>query len=316
MKTLNIIFAGTPEFSAQHLVHLINSQYNIIGVLTQPDRPSGRGQNITESPVKNIAKKYNIPIFQPKILLNNSELYIKLCKIRANLMIVVAYGLIIPKKILNIFSIGCINIHASLLPKWRGSTPIQSAILSGDIITGITIIKIDEGIDTGKIIYSETCNIDKHETSKSLQEKLNKISCRAILLVLKNIELGKCKTVVQSQLTTYSYKIKKQDAELNWFQDAITLEKRIRAFNPWPICFFKINNKHIKVWSATIIIKDKKNTHKEGEIILINKNGLQIQTKINILNIVKIQLPGKKIIHAHNLNNSRNNFFTSNTHLI
>ncbi|XBC42047.1 MAG: methionyl-tRNA formyltransferase [Buchnera aphidicola (Kaburagia rhusicola rhusicola)] len=310
-----MVFSGTSNFSEQHLKQLIYYKYKIVGVITQPDRPSGRGKKIIESPVKKTAKKYNIPVFQPENL-NNSILYNQLYKLHANLMIVVSYGLIIPKNILNIFSLGCINIHASLLPRWRGAAPVQSAILNGDLMTGITIIQMDEGIDTGKILYSMPCKIETFDTSQSLQNKLGKIGCQAILFILTKLELGQYNAIVQSKLTTYSHKIKKQDAQLNWLKDAKTLEQCIRAFNPWPISFFKIKKEHIKVWKANVIIQKNINLYCAGEIILINKNGLQIQTKKNILNITHIQLPGKKVINAYDLNNSKNHWFAPNIRLI
>jgi len=311
---LKIIFSGTPEFSAQHLMQLIFTKYKIVGVLTQPDRPSGRGQLIIESPVKKIAKKYNIPILQPQSL-SDIQIHTELYKLHADLMIVVAYGLIIPEKILNMFSMGCINIHASLLPRWRGSSPIQSAILNGDLITGITIIKMDNGVDTGKILYSSSCNIKKIDTSKSLQEKLAVIGRRAMLSVLHQFTLKIQNSVTQSKLTTYSKKIKKQHAQLNWAKDAFILEKYIRAFNPWPISFFIVNNEYIKVWKATVIVQYNVSKYQEGEIILINKSGLQVQTKRNILNITKVQLPGKKIMNAYNLNNTNTSWCIPNVQL-
>ncbi|XBC40676.1 MAG: methionyl-tRNA formyltransferase [Buchnera aphidicola (Nurudea yanoniella)] len=300
-KPLKIIFAGTSEFSEKHLQTLISCKYNIIGILTQPDRASGRGQHIVESLVKKTAKKHDILILQPKSL-QCYKLYNKLHELRADLMIVVSYGLIFPKHILNSFKIGCINIHASLLPRWRGSSPIQSAILHGDSITGITIIKMEEAIDSGKILHSLTYKIKKSDTSSSLKKQLIKLGCKAMLLALKKIELKTNNTVIQSTLTTYSKKIKKTDAQINWSQDATQLEKCIRAFNPWPTSYFTICHKNIKVWEANVIMQYNINTYEIGEIISFNKNGLQIQTGKNILNITKIQLPGKKITDIYALN--------------
>ncbi|XBC44644.1 MAG: methionyl-tRNA formyltransferase [Buchnera aphidicola (Schlechtendalia peitan)] len=308
MKSLKIIFSGTSEFSAQHLIQLIHKKYNIVGILTKPDKASGRGQFVMESPVKKIAKQYNIPIFQPTSD-SIKNLHSTLYSLHADLMIVVAYGLIFPKNILNIFPLGCFNIHASLLPRWRGATPIQSAILNGDLITGISIIKMNQGIDTGKILYSSTCNIETSDTSKSLQDKLSIIGCKSILLVLQKLLSGHLQYTSQSKLTTYSNKIKKNDAKINWLEDAITIERCVRAFNPWPISFFKIHNQNLKVWKSTVVMQYNMNTYKAGEVILINKFGLQVQTKRNILNIIKIQLPGKKIMHAYNLKNCNNKWF-------
>ncbi|XBC39154.1 MAG: methionyl-tRNA formyltransferase [Buchnera aphidicola (Nurudea shiraii)] len=306
--SLKIVFSGTSEFSAQHLKTLISSQYNVVAILTQPDRISGRGQLVVESPVKQIAKKHHIPILQSNNL-KLLKLHYQLYEFHADIMVVVSYGLIIPTNILNIFKMGCINIHASLLPRWRGASPIQSAILHGDTITGVTIIKMNKKIDSGKILYSSTCNIEKSDTSDSLKKKLVKLGCKGMLITLKKIETGKYSSVKQSKLTTYAKKIKKNDALINWSQDAITLEKCIRAFNPWPVSYFRVQNQNIKVWEAHVIMQYNLNIYEIGEIILLNKTGLQIQTKKNILNIKKIQIPGKKIIHAYNLKNLKNNQF-------
>ncbi|ANF17200.1 hypothetical protein XW81_02270 [Buchnera aphidicola (Schlechtendalia chinensis)] len=314
-KLLKIIFAGTPDFSAKHLIQIIRAKYKIVGVLTKTDKPSGRGKLILESPVKKIAKKHKIPIFQPEIE-NITQLHTQLYELHADLMIVVSYGLILPENILNMFPLGCINVHASLLPRWRGATPIQSAILYGDSITGISIIKMEKGVDTGKILCSSSCKIKNTDTSASLQDKLSIISYKTTLLALKMLSLSYDHYVSQSKLITYSSKIKKQDAQLNWSKDAIILERCIRAFNPWPISFFKIDNKLIRVWKANVIMQYHNNIYKEGEIILINKNGLQIQTKRNVLNIIKLQLPGKTIMHAHNLKNFKKKFLIPRVQLV
>ncbi|QCI24002.1 methionyl-tRNA formyltransferase [Buchnera aphidicola (Macrosiphoniella sanborni)] len=308
MKKLKIIFAGTDNFSAEYLNALIHSPHKIISVLTQPDRPSGRGQKIHFSPVKIISINNKIPIFQP-LSLNNEIFQKKIFKLNADIMIVVSYGKIIPKKLLDIFSKGCINVHPSLLPRWRGPTPIQSSILHGDTSTGISIIKMNDKIDSGTIIYSMNCNISSKDTTQSLSVKLIKIGIKGLLETLENIILNNIFEKKQDEKNiTLSRKIYKKDALLNWNIQAQQLERLIRAFNPYPVCYFMFNNQNIKVWKSTVIPTIEKN-FSIGEIICLDKYGMQIKTSYQILNIQKIQLPGKTIIDIKNIVTSKKNFF-------
>lgn len=304
---LKIVFAGTPQFSANHLYELILSKHHVIAVLTQPDRPSGRGKKITQSPVKILSKNHNIPVFQPKELKDKNNLS-KFLNIKADIMIVIAYGLILPNFLLNMYPMGCINIHASLLPKWRGSAPIQWSILNGDKITGITTIYMNNSIDTGNIIHSIKCNIDPKDTTYTLTKKLSKIGIKAMFLTLEKIQ-NKC-TIFKKQNhnhATYAIKIQKNMAKINFFIEAKKIEKMTRAFNPWPGTYIKIQDKIIKIWKVSILKNIKK--YKIGEIISINKDGIQIQTIKNILNIEKIQIPGKKIIKISDFINSKQKIF-------
>ena len=311
---LKIVLAGTDEFSKHHLEMLKNTKHKILGVITQPDQPRGRGKYITSSSMKTLSQKLHIPVFQPTSL-NTIEFYNQIYNLHADIIVVVSYGKIIPQSILNIFPLGGINVHTSLLPKWRGSSPIQSALLNGDKRTGITIIKINQKIDTGDIIYSLPCIIKKSDTSSSLQARLKKLSTQALIITLQNIYKNSYCLVRQSNLSTYSNKIKKQDAQLLWSTDAIQLERSIRAYNPWPICYFKVEKLFIKVWSANVINNFSQYKYNIGEIILINKHGIQIKTKRNILNITTVQLPGKKIMRAQNLYNSKNKWCVSGKQL-
>lgn len=297
MKKLKIIFAGTSNFSEKYLSALIKYQYNIQAVITQPDRPSGRGQKIVFSPVKKIAITKNIPIFQ-QLQLNDKTFQKIISKFSADIMIVVSYGQIIPEKILYMFPKGCINVHASLLPRWRGPSPIQSAILSGDKKTGISIIKMNNKIDAGNIIMSKECTISPEETSSTLSEKLIKIGIKALIETLNQIKDNITLEIQQNEkYATFSKKIFKKDALLNWNKSADFLERLIRAFNPWPICYFIIDDIPIKVWQAKVIQNTIYYNHSIGKIISIDKNGLQINTKNKILNIEKIQLPSKNIVN-------------------
>lgn len=308
MNKLKIIFSGTEYFSAAYLDALINSSYTVVAVITQPDQPSGRGQKIHFSPVKMISINHHIPLFQP-LDLNNETFQKKICKLYADIMIVVSYGKIIPKKLLNIFPKGCINVHPSILPRWRGPTPIQSAILYGDKKTGISIIKMNNKVDSGMIIYSISCKISSEDTTKSLSLKLMQIGIKGLLETLEKIILNKIIEKKQDEKNvTLSKKIYKKDALLNWNLEAKKLERLIRAFNPWPICYFILHNQTIKVWKSTVIpIIEKK--FSVGEIICANNNGIQINTSNQILNIETIQLPGKQVIDIKNIMLSKKNFF-------
>ncbi|CAL4043842.1 methionyl-tRNA formyltransferase [Buchnera aphidicola] len=313
-KKLRIIFAGTPDFAAQHLYALISSKHTVITVLTKPDHSSSRRQKNFFSPVKIIAKNHSIPLLQP-ISLNTLDIQEILRKLNADIMLVVAYGIILPNIILNLFPLGCINVHASLLPRWRGPAPIQWAILNGDKQTGISIIQMDQGIDTGKILYSTPCAITSNDTSASLEKKLILIGIKSMLIVLDRYNFNTNTYIIQNDINaTYASKIKKEQGRLNWHTSAEKIERLIRAFNPYPISFFLIKNQFIKVWQANVCYGCNKNK-KIGEIIICNKNGIQINTVNNILNITKLQIPGKKIISTLDFLNSKKKWFLPGTKL-
>ncbi|QIQ42057.1 MAG: methionyl-tRNA formyltransferase [Buchnera aphidicola (Microlophium carnosum)] len=312
MNKLKIIFAGTEYFSAEHLNALIVSSHDVIAVITQPDRSSGRGQKIIFSPVKILSINNQIPIFQP-LNLNDKNFQNQLLQLNADIMIVVSYGNIIPKIILTMFPKGCINVHASLLPRWRGATPIQSSILYGDKKTGISIINMNEKIDSGTIIHSITCSISLKDTTKSLSLKLIKIGIKALLEVLEKIISNTIIAKKQDEKNVLiSKKIHKKDALLDWNLQAKKLERLIRAFNPWPVCYFFLQKKTIRVWQSSVIPIVQSN-FSIGEIICSNKNGIQINTSHQILNIEKLQLPGKKIIDVKNVMLSQKNLFKIGT---
>lgn len=292
-KKIKIIFAGTPHFAAYHLETLITSKHIVLGILTQPDRPNQRGNITTYSPVKKIANQYNIPVFQPNHIQNKTDCT-EILNMQADIMIVIAYGIILPKFLLNAFPMGCINLHASLLPHWRGAAPIQWAILKGEKKTGITIIQMEERLDSGKILYQVSCNILNQDTTSSLLNKLSYIGSKAVLKVLKKIKNNSIIPIIQDEnQATYATKLSKSMGKINFFTYAKDIERMIRAFHPWPGTYIQIKNIKIKIYQAEII---KSNLiYQIGQIIKINKYGIQIQTKKNILNIQKIQIPGKKI---------------------
>lgn len=314
MKNLNnyskikILFFGTPNFAAEHLNYLIKNNYFIIGTVTQPDKFSGRNHIYSNNLIKNILLKNKIKIFQPVSLINKEFKKI-IKKLSIDLLIVVAYGKIIPKWLLEIPNIGCINIHTSLLPRWRGPSPIQYAILSGDSITGVTAIKMNVNIDQGDIICQKTCAIEKKEDNLTLNNKLIKIGCETMIKAIKIITSKKSKLKKQNEKkATYSKKINKKMSKLNWNLSAIYLDRSIRAFIPWPTSYFYVKNILFKVWTAEVIDNYISNNN-PGTIIVANKQGIQVATKKGVINLTKIQPENKKIMTIEEILNSRKDLF-------
>lgn len=306
-NSLNIIFAGTPDFAAQHLQSLLNSQHNVIAVYTQPDKPAGRGKKLQASPVKQLAEQHQIPVYQPKSL-RKPEAQAELAALKADVMVVVAYGLILPQAVLNTPRLGCLNVHGSLLPRWRGAAPIQRAIWAGDAQTGITIMQMDEGLDTGAMLYKVYCDIAIDETSASLYDKLATLAPDALLEVLDNLENGKFVAKPQDNAqSTYADKLSKDEAKLDWNLSAAQLERCIRAFNPWPVSYFTTtdaqgNEQTLKVYRATVLPHVQKTA---GTVLQADKNGIQIATTDGVLNLLELQPAGKKPMSAQDLLNGR-----------
>lgn len=304
---MKIIFAGTPDFAAKHLQTLIDSSHEIIAVLTQPDRPAGRGNKLTASPVKNLATEQHIPVYQPSTLKTTENQEI-IKSLNADIMIVVAYGLILPQTVLDMPRLGCLNVHGSLLPRWRGAAPIQRACWAGDSQTGITIMQMDAGLDTGDMLYKLSCDIEKTDTSASLYGKLAELGPKGLLETLTLIEEGNIQPEKQdASLVTYAEKLSKQEAKLNWNLPAVQLERCIRAFNPWPVSYFEINGELIKVWQAEAI--EKEHNKPVGTILQANKHGICIATSNGSLNMIQLQPAGKKTMSAQDLLNSRQSWF-------
>ena len=312
MKSLNIIFAGTPDFAAQHLQAILNSQHNVIAVYTQPDKPAGRGKKLQASPVKQLAEQNNIPVYQPKSL-RKEEAQFELKALNADVMVVVAYGLILPKAVLDAPRLGCLNVHGSILPRWRGAAPIQRSIWAGDAQTGVTIMQMDEGLDTGDMLHKVYCDILPTETSTSLYNKLAELAPSALIDVLDNLENGKfiAEKPDDSQ-SNYAEKLSKEEAQLDWSLSAMQLERNIRAFNPWPIAYFSTEDKDgnaqtLKVYQAEVFPHQDKPA---GTILSADKNGIQIATVDGVLNLLQLQPAGKKPMSAQDLLNGRAEWFT------
>lgn len=306
--SLRIIFAGTPDFAARHLDALIQSEHNVVGVLTMPDRPAGRGKKITAGPVKELAQQHDIPVFQPSTL-RKEENHQWIRDQQADIMIVVAYGMILPQAVLDIPRLGCLNVHGSLLPAWRGAAPIQRALWAGDTKTGVTIMQMDAGLDTGDMLYKAECDITSEDTSASLYEKLAGIGPQALLQTLSLVCQNALRPEKQDDtLVTYAEKLSKEEARLDWSLSAAQLDRCIRAFNPWPISYMVIDEQPVKVWQANAIAEQT--SAAPGTVIRADKNGIQVATAEGILNITQLQPAGKKPMSATDILNSRKEWFT------
>ncbi|ERK05280.1 methionyl-tRNA formyltransferase [Serratia fonticola] len=311
--SLRIIFAGTPDFAARHLDALLSSGHQVVGVFTQPDRPAGRGNKLTPSPVKVLAEQHQIPIFQPKSLRPQENQHL-VADLNADVMVVVAYGLILPKAVLDMPRLGCINVHGSLLPRWRGAAPIQRALWAGDSETGVTIMQMDVGLDTGDMMHKIACSIEATDTSASLYNKLAELGPQGLLITLQQLAAGTVQREVQDEaLVTYAEKLSKEEARLDWSLSAEQLERCIRAFNPWPISYFTIDDQPVKVWQATVLAETA--NAEPGTIVHADKHGIQVATAQGILNLTQLQPAGKKPMSAQDLLNSRREWFTPGNRL-
>ena len=302
---LKVIFAGTPDFAAKHLSALLESEHEVIAVYTQPDRPAGRGKKLTASPVKVLAEENAIPVYQPQSL-KAQDAQEELASLNADLMVVVAYGLILPTAVLNAPKLGCINVHGSILPKWRGAAPIQRSICAGDAETGVTIMQMDEGLDTGDMLHIATLPITSEDTSATLYEKLAELGPQALVEVVNEFDLYTPTKQDDSQ-ATYAKKLSKEEALINWADDAEQIERNIRAFNPWPVAWMQVEDQNVKVWSASVVPLNKDVT--PGTVIGANKEGITIATGRDALCITSLQIPGKKALPASDVINARQTWF-------
>ncbi|TCV91362.1 methionyl-tRNA formyltransferase [Biostraticola tofi] len=308
-QSLRVIFAGTPDFAARHLDALIASTHHVVGVFTQPDRPAGRGNKLTASPVKLLALQHGIPLYQPKSL-RVQEHQEWVANLEADIMVVVAYGLILPQAVLDMPRLGCINVHGSLLPRWRGAAPIQRALWAGDSETGVTIMQMDAGLDTGAMILKASCPILADDTSATLYEKLASTGPQALLETLELLSTGKAIAERQDDSqATYAEKLSKEEARLDWSLPAAQLERCVRAFNPWPVSFFNRGEHTVKVWQADAIESHGRN-QTPGTVLQADKQGIQVATVDGILNLTLLQPAGKKTMSSQDLLNSRRDWFT------
>ncbi|WP_166422447.1 methionyl-tRNA formyltransferase [Paraglaciecola sp. 20A4] len=304
---LNIVFAGTPEFAATHLAALIHSEHNVIAAYTQPDRPAGRGKKLHASAVKQLAEQHGIPVYQPASL-KSDEAHQQLTDLQADVMVVVAYGLILPQNILDAPKYGCLNVHGSLLPKWRGAAPIQRAIWAGDSHTGITIMQMDKGLDTGDMLSELRIPIEPEDTSATLYLKLAELGPKGLLETLQNLHNITAQPQDNS-LATYAEKLSKQEAKIDWSMSAKQLERNIRAFDPWPVAYFETQDAAIKVRRAKVGQSALDTPQKIGQIVQADKYAIGVQTGDGILLIEILQLPGKKPLACQDILNGHGDWF-------
>ena len=313
MNKLKLIFAGTPDFAARHLAALLSSDHEVVAVYTQPDKPAGRGQKLTASPVKDLALAHDLPVYQPASL-RNEEAQAELAALGADLMVVVAYGLILPKAVLDTPRLGCLNVHGSLLPRWRGAAPIQRSIWAGDAETGVTIMQMDVGLDTGAMIRKVSCPIAADDTSASLYDKLAELGPQALVDTLDAMAAGDTTAEAQDDaLANYAQKLSKEEARIDWSMEAVAIERCIRAFNPWPISWFEVADQTIKVWQAEVI--DSDHGQPVGTLLKADKQGIDVATGKGVLRLLTLQPPGKKAMSVPDLLNSRRDWFEPGTQL-
>ena len=289
---LKVVFAGTPDFAARHLQGLIDSPHQIVAVMSQPDRPAGRGKRLQPPPVKAVALEAELPVWQPASL-KNADGEATLSQYHADILVVVAYGLILPTAILNIPRLGCLNVHASLLPRWRGAAPVQRAIEAGDAETGISIMTMEPGLDTGPVLLTRTLPISSDHTSGALLDDLAQLGVTALIDSLENIDTLLATAAPQDDSeATYAHKISKQEGALNWSAAADALARRVRAFHPAPGCYTHLGGDRLKVLSAHAV--DKPHEGRSGEIIAADESGIRVGCGEGQLVITEAQLPGAK----------------------
>lgn len=308
---LRIVFAGTPEFAAHHLQQLLDSRHQVVAVYSQPDRPAGRGKKLMASPVKQLAVAHNIPVYQPSSL-KSAEAQAELAALQADIMVVVAYGLLLPAAVLTIPRLGCINVHASLLPRWRGAAPIQRAIEAGDVLTGVTIMQMDVGLDTGDMLIKSTCPIIPEDTGGSLHDRLLAIGGPALLTALEQLQAGEAVAEVQDDsLSCYAAKLLKDEALLDWRSPAVVLERKIRAFNPFPVAYTRLAGRaadeRIRVFQARVVAT----THQlpPGTLVEVSAQGVGVACAEQVLLIESVQLPGKKVVRVDELLRGNGEYF-------
>ena len=306
---MKLIFAGTPDFAASHLAALLGqTAHTVVAVYTQPDRPAGRGKKLKPSPVKLLAEQHGLPVIQVPSL-KDVDAQDELRAFDADLMVVVAYGLILPQVVLDTPRLGCINVHASLLPRWRGAAPIQRALEAGDSISGVTIMQMEAGLDTGPMLLKAHCDINAVETGGGLHDRLADIGCKALLDVLDSLDAGTQRAEQQDDaLTCYAPKIHKEEARLDWQQSATDLDLKIRAFNPFPVAFTTLGKDRLRVWAAALEATEQHQCA-AGVILRCDERGIWVACGQGALVLSEIQLAGKKRMPAQAVLNSRAQLF-------
>ena len=293
---MKVIFMGTPDFAVGTLKSLIASEHEVTAVVTQPDKPKGRGKAMQFPPVKEVAVEAGIPVLQPRRV-RESETVEAIRNIEADVIVVVAFGQIIPKEILTMKKYGCINVHASLLPKYRGAAPIQWAVIDGEKESGVTTMQMDEGLDTGDMLLKAVVPLEKEETGGSLFDKLSSTGAGLLLETLAGLEKGTILPEKQGESpTAYAKMLKKEMGLIDWTKSAEELERLVRGLNPWPSAYSHLNGKTLKIWQAEVEERDSEN--EPGTVVCVSKDGFGVQTGKGILKIRELQLEGKKRMDA------------------
>ncbi len=312
-QSLRIVFAGTPDFAARHLAALLSSEHEVIAVYTNPDRPAGRGKKLSAPPVKQLALEHDIPVYQPENF-KSDEAKQELAALNADIMVVVAYGMLLPQVVLDTPRLGCINVHGSILPRWRGAAPIQRSIWAGDKETGVTIMQMDIGLDTGDMLSIATLPIEATDTSASMYEKLAGLGPDALVECLADIASGKAVAEKQDdEFANYAKKLSKEEARINWSDDAAHIERCVRAFNPWPMSHFEAAENSIKVWQSRVA--EQTSDKAAGTILQADKTGIYVATGQGVLVLEQLQVPGKKAMSVQDILNSRASWFEVGTQL-
>jgi methionyl-tRNA formyltransferase len=293
---MKIVFAGTPGFSLPALHVLLDSIHEVVGVYTRPDRPGGRGQRILESPVKQLARQYAIPVCQPTTFRDSGTLS-ALAALRADLMIVVAYGLILPPAVLTMPRLGCINIHASLLPRWRGAAPIQRAILAGDRETGVCLMQMETGLDTGPVLASASCPIEPDDTGGRLHDRLALLGAQLLGGNLDRIARAELEPRRQDdRRACYADKLEKAEAAIDWTMSAERIARQVRAFNPWPVAETRYSGRQLRIWEARPV--NMASTQLPGTVLDADKAGIDVACGGGALRLLTVQLPGARPVSA------------------
>ena len=299
---MRIVFAGTPDFAATALQALLDNDYPVTAVYTQPDRPAGRGRQLVPGPVKQVALAHRLPVFQPESL-KTTEAQEELRALAPDVMVVAAYGLILPPEVLAIPTRGCLNIHASLLPRWRGAAPIQRAIAAGDRETGITIMQMDKGLDTGDMLLTRTTPITDEDTGGSLHDRLAELGGEAIVAALKSLQAGELKAQPQdNSQACYAHKLSKQDGHINWQAPARDIHNLVRAFNPWPGTYTDLDNQRIRIHQTEVLQEDG-SAEAPGTILRRSREGVDVRCGEQTLRILRLQLPGSRAQSVNDLIN-------------
>ena len=298
---LRVIFAGTPDFAAQHLQALLDSPHQVVAVYSQPDRPAGRGRKLTASPVKALALENAIEVRQP-LSLKDPEAQTMLANYNADIMVVVAYGLLLPQAALDTPRLGCINVHGSLLPRWRGAAPIQRAILAGDSTSGVTVMQMEAGLDTGPMLLKSEIPIAPADTSASLYDKLAVLGCKSLVSVLDSLQNSALSAQAQdSAEANYATKLTKAEGAINWHQSAQQISLQVRGLNPWPVAYSDWQDSRLRIWMAHAI--ETSSNQPAGTLVALDKTGLEVACGTGHLKITQLQWPGGKALIQSELMN-------------